>query len=382
MPRHIARRLSSLGIQVATAALSCLLFLHTAAVSGQQTPLSAQINAEARYVAATGYMARSVAEARSINADAVAKEIQNSVDYVKAYYERRHIYEEEWRRKHPDAITLENERQKRLRERVEKQYQALMRGSDRNVTDMLNWLSRELSNSVVSYQYVFAGRSAVLPTTDMKLTEQDLKRIRLTDGGREASRLVFAAGDGAVLVPKWPLGLRRPECKAARDNYDTVREAVVKEVQTTGKIGYENQTELMRAVNDLFTALDAAFPPERLKDEKEFLVFATGKRYVQSLVASVHRAITINDASVFSGENRFHGSTVFELVQHMHRNGLEFAPPEPGAEGIYRTLFENLRTMYIDIGREQTPADAHAPKAAGDDQPPKDKDEPKKDRNV
>ena len=97
---------------------------------------------------------RSVAEARKINAEAVAQEIQNSVDYVKAYYERRHIYEEEYRKKHPDAITVENRRQKMLKERVEKQYQAIMRGGDRSMTDMLNWLLQELSSSVMSLQYV------------------------------------------------------------------------------------------------------------------------------------------------------------------------------------------------------------------------------------
>jgi len=381
MSRHIARRFSSLAIRLAAGVLSCTVSWHAVAAFGQ-TALGDQIRAEARYIDACARMRLAASEARRIDAEAFALEIDNSVAYVKAYYDRRHLYEAEWRRRNPDAITLENQRQANLKLRAEKHYQAVMRGSDRGVTDMSNWLLRELSNSVVSYQYLFAGKSALQPETDLKLTDRDLQLIRLTDGGREGSRLVFAAGDGKVLLPKWPLALRGHECDAARDNYERARDAVVKEIQTTGKISYEAQTELMQAVNGLYAALKAAYPKEKLNDQREFLVYAAGKRYVQTLVAAAHRAITINDASVFSSQLRFQGNSLFGLIQHMHRNGLEFAPPEPGGEGNYRTLFENLRTMYINIGREQPAADAQQRNANDANQAPKKQDEPKKDRDV
>jgi hypothetical protein len=331
-----------------------------------RTPLSDQINAEARYVAACGYMARSVAEARKINAEAVAQEIQDSVDYVKAYYERRHIYEEEWRKKHPDDWTRESQRQERIKKRVEKQYQSIMRGGDRSMTDMLNWLLQEISNSTTSLQYVFDAKSPLQPEADLKLTERELRLIRLTDGGHEGSRLVFSAGDGNVLLPKWPLALRGRECDAARDNYDRARDAAVKEMRATHEISYDNQVKLMQAVNGLFIALDTAYPSEIRKDHREFLDYSAGKRFIQSLVAAAHRAITINDVSVFSGGLRFQGDSLFALIQHMHQNGLQFAQPEPGGESIYKIVFTNLRTMYVNLAREQ-PANAQQKDAAGND---------------
>jgi hypothetical protein len=331
------------------------------------TALSAQINAEAHYVAAYGYMVRSVAEARKINAEAVAQEIQNSVDYVKAYYERRHIYEEEYRKKHPDAITVENRRQKMLKERVEKQYQAIMRGGDRSMTDMLNWLLQELSSSVMSLQYVLDEKGLPQSQADVKLSQQELRLLRLTDGGHAGSRLVFAASDGKILLPKWPLALRGHECDAARDDFDRTRDAVVKDVQATTKISPENQAKLMRAVNGLYAALDAAYPSEVRKNPQEFLDYSAGKRFIQGLVAAAHRAITINDATVFSGGNRFQGDNLFALVRHMHCNGLQFAPPEPGGERVYKTMFTNLRGMYVTLGREQPAANAKQPNAAAND---------------
>lgn len=97
------------------------------------------------------------------------------------------------------------------------------------------------------------------------------------------------------------------------------------------------------------------------------LDYSAGKRFIQTLVAAVHRAITINDASVFSGGIRFQGDDLFALVRHMQCNGLQFAPPEPGGERVYKTMFTNLRAMYVALGREQPGANAKQPNAAAND---------------
>ncbi len=324
-----------------------------AAPAWATTALSDQIHAEAHYVAAFGYMARSVAEARKINAEAVALEIQNSVDYVKAYYERRRIHDEEWKKKHPDEWKREDKRQAMVRKRVNEQYQYIMSHGDRSMTEVLNWLLQELSSSTVSLQYNLDAKSPLQPEADLKLTEQELRRIRLTDGGREGSRLVFAASDGKVLLPKWPVALRGQQCDAARDEYDHARDAVAKDAQSAGKIGHDSEVRLMQAVNGLFVALDAAYPGELLKDHRAFSEYWTGKRFLRSLLAAADRAIAVNDPSVFGGGLRFQGNSLFALIQHMHRNGLQFAEPEPGAEGIYKTVFTNLRAMYVELGKEQ-----------------------------
>ena len=63
MLRHTASRFSLSAIQMAGCLLSCMALWHAATAFGR-TPLAEQIHAEAHYVAATGYMERSVAEAR------------------------------------------------------------------------------------------------------------------------------------------------------------------------------------------------------------------------------------------------------------------------------------------------------------------------------
>jgi hypothetical protein len=349
-----------------------------------RTRLSDQINAEANYVAACGYMARSVAEARKINAEAVAVEIQNSVEFVKAYYEGRRIHDEEWKKKHPDEWEREEKLQAKMRKRVNEQYQYILKHGDGSMTDVLNWLLQELSNSVTSLQYVFNGKSPLQPEADVKLTAEELRLIQLTDGGHGGSRLVFSPADGSVLMPKWPLALRGHECDAARDQFDRARNAVVKDVQAKRTISAEDQDKLIQAVNGLYVALDVAYPSERRLKHAEFLDYSAGKQFIQSLVAATHRVITINDASVLNGQLRFQGGSLFALVQHMHRNGLQFAKPQPGAERVYRTMFENLRAMYVNLAQEPPAANPQPRDENGAKPPPnaQEPEAPKKDRNT
>ena len=68
------------------------------------TALSFQIQAEAEYLAARGDLAESIAVARKIHAEAFAKEIQNSVDYVDAYFQRRATEPEMAGRRRPESF--------------------------------------------------------------------------------------------------------------------------------------------------------------------------------------------------------------------------------------------------------------------------------------
>ena len=188
------------------------------------------------------------------------------------------------------------------------------------------------------------------------LSRRSIRHFQDTPVSPELLDRVIAAGDGKVLLPKWPVGLRGHECDAARDSFDHARDAVVKDVQAMHEVSSESQDQLMRAVNGLFVALDAAYPHNVLEDSSKFKEYRVAKGFVTSLLAAANRAIDINDPSVFSGGLRFQGDSLFALVEHMHRNGLQFAPPEPGGEGIYRTVFTNLRHMYVDLAREQPAA--------------------------
>jgi hypothetical protein len=101
-------------------------------------------------------------------------------------------------------------------------------------------------------------------------------------------------------------------------------------------------------------ALEAVYPPDTRTDNTEkFVLYHISKRFLQGLWGSVGRATTTKDLSVFSGRHRFQGDTLVALLQHMYQSGLEFAPPEPGGEGVYRKLFNGMRNLYASVGSEK-----------------------------
>ncbi len=310
------------------------------------TPLSFQIHAEACYFAAYGDAVESMAVARKINAEAVALEIQNSIDAVDAYFKRREL-NSAYRDYYINPETVERRHQDRLKRNVDERYQSLLKG---DVTKTMNWLLQELAGPVIACQVSPGARALADVQLDPKLTPNDLKLIRLTDGG---GKLVFAANDGQVLMPSWPLALQAAEFEPLRRQYEQARDTAVDDAKTDGAIGFETANALRESVIALMVALEAAYPPETRAEFSKFDLYYTSKRYLQALWGGVHRATTTKDPSALSGGLRFEGDSLVSLLQHMCGSGLAFAPPEPGGEGVYKKLFHGMRNLYVNFGSER-----------------------------
>jgi hypothetical protein len=328
---------------------------------------------------------RTLAEARVINAKAYSMELDNWKKYVEVYWDRRHIWEAEFRKRYPEEWKVEEERQKRMTKYVTDQYQWVLKG---DTTRASNWILRELANSVVSFQSV-SGKTPIQPEIDCKLTAQDLKLIRLTDRGRNGKALEFAVSDDNVLLPPWPFVLLAPAFDKARENYERTQKAVVDELKTTHKFTYQNHEDLVTAIEKLYTALGVAYPEEdRKKDTRMWGDYRAAKQAIDILASNATRAGIINDVSAIEGHLSFKGDSLFALVQHMYRNGLEFAPPQRGkaAEGAYIKLFQGLRQIYVGIGPNDHAAVPRPHKAIeanqgpDDGKPPAKPDEPQDDR--
>ena len=97
----------------------------------------------------------------------------------------------------------------------------------------------------------------------------------------------------------------------------------------------KTQKKLLLAANSLFVALENAYPGKRCSDPGEFLDYNAAKQYLRSLLAATRWAINTRSPHELDGSLRFQGGGVVELLQHMYRSGLRFAPPQPGGQRIY-----------------------------------------------
>ena len=307
------------------------------------TPLSFKIHSEAAYMAGRGSLVESVAIARLIHAEAFAKELENSIEYVDTYFRRREL-NREWRAKEdPRYLEAEKIRQEALKRRLKEHFSDVLQGTD--PTPELNWLLVELSGPTQSLGYLTSQATLTESESGNKLSEADLALIRFGDG-----RVTFSATDPQILETRWPFALRAESFIPLQKNFLSARETVLEEIRSEGQASRESGSRLIGSVDDLLVALEKAYPHEERIKPTVFLEYDSAKRNLRSLTWEVHRTIHYGDRSLFDETLRFEGGTVEELIWHMVRKGLVFGPPPPGGDRVYRGLLGSLRNLYLTQG--------------------------------
>ena len=316
------------------------------------TALSTVIFAQASYIAATGDFLESAAIARRHNAIAAEHELHNAKLWVQTYFERRELNRAYRLKEDPPYLDKEEHREAQTERRIVDNTQLVVDG---NLTDELNWLLRELAGISVVHELFAENDPLAELEAALKLAKGDAQHIRLTDGVAGGEQLVFRASSAEVLDNRWPRALRGPRFDVDRQRFETARSKAVDQLRAGEQLSRANEEALMDAIDRLAAAFNAAWPQEkRAVDSKTFLVYAAGKRSLQSMAASVYRLIETNDWRLFDDSYRFQGDSVVDLVRHLCRYGLEFAPPEPGDEGTYKKLFFAMRTLYLELRPSQS----------------------------
>lgn len=333
---------------------------------GGATALSSAIHAQANYVASMGDYLDSASIARQNNALATKQEMQNTLQWVSTYFERRELNRAYYLKNNPGYLANEQKHQEILKLRITELFQVVLKG---DVTKANNWLLHELAGMTLPYQYLPSDRAKPNSTIDSQLSKIDLHKILLTDGGRkDGLMLTFPADTARVLETPWPRPLRAPEFEKERKGFEAARDKMVAD-RANGRRNWESEKRVMEACDALSRKFESVNPREvRTESYETYATYRSGQRYLKSLAAEVMRAITTQDEWVFQGVYRFEGDSVVGLVQHMCQNGLEFAPPQPGSEGAHRSLFEKLRKIYLHLGADDPNRNLNGQDPGGPDQ--------------
>ena len=307
------------------------------------THLSFQIQAEA-ISGSTWRSGRVGGGRRRINADAVAREIENSIDYVDAFFKRRELNRQYRAQENPNYLQAEQYRQQVRRQRLESQFQDVLKG---NLTDQLNWLLTEVSGPMLAYQYLSQQTSLADTELNPQLDDQDLEHIWLSDGGPSGRQLVISAGNSQVLETRWPLSLRHPQLDDLRAQLEASRDQLLAELASSRQISYTGTEQLTKHINDMLVAIERIYPEDQRQEFAVFTAYSSGKRYLRSLAAQTHRVAETSDKSLLNGSLRFEGGHLLDLIQYMDRTGLVFAPPQAGGERVYRSLLSDMRNIWL-----------------------------------
>lgn len=312
------------------------------------TVLSTYIDAQAHYIAAMGDYLESAAIARRHHAAATEHELRNAVNWVETYFERRELNRAYRLKEDPPYLDDVQNREIVERRRIAEMPGEVLKG---DVSDELNWLLNKLATASLAYQAIFGNDNQYVDSLiDQRLSPADIEHIILTDGGvKYGQKLTFRANDARVLSPRWQIVFRSPEFRAARENFEKAMTNGLKEIHTQGEISYETWMSMQDAVDAIAVQLNQTYPKEyrRKAPVRECLMYHQGVQFLQAQALAVHRAMATNQMETFDGTNQFVEDSVFELVRHMCRRGLQFAEPEPGDEPTYKKLLIAMRQIYL-----------------------------------
>lgn len=311
------------------------------------TVLSTYIDAEARRMVAVGDLVESMAVARSINVQSDREAMKNSVLWVETYFKRKELNRQARRAQDPIYIDQQQERDDMKKRAVLQQPEEALNG---DVTDDLNWLLDRLVTDQSTYQFIHFDRDGEATEVDRPLADESVSHIRLREAtGELGGGQSVDASTGDLFPSTWPTVLRSPDFEGERLAFEVARDKVLRELEF-GPVSFEAWRSLQSANDHLTHKFNVVYSRDALKDadgDDRILMRTTALDHLQSLEAAIARAFTADNRDSFDEHYLFTGDSLIALVRHCADNGLEFASPQPDDKATYRTLFLDLRQVYL-----------------------------------
>ena len=134
-----------------------------------------------------------------------------------------------------------------------------------------------------------------------------------------------------------------------RAAFEAARDRLLRKLEA-GPVSFEVWQELQNAHDQLTHKFNQVYSRTLLKDDsgdRRILKRTTAKEHLEALEAAIALAFTADNREAFDKHYQFTGGSVIALIRHCADNGLEFAPPQDDDEPTYRTLFADLRQVYL-----------------------------------
>lgn len=318
--------------------------------------VSAQIRAQAALVRAQGAAAVDFAAARNLHAEAYAKELDNWMAHLRTHWNRKILKEQK-------RIELEHVRQIRKMRYLNdekwknsrlwdalKNHPRLARGRIRT-GEALNFLLERLAVTALPYEYdPLRSRFSQEALDSLRLDAKILGQIRLKHGA-----FVFAADQTVTEeIDLWPYVLRWKEFEAARTAFADARRTVVQESRG-GKTA--SVASIRRMQDALYELTNDFYASEKVKEwvrrYRRYLQFSNAEKFLRRLdreVSAVEQSGGIHPLLAGRGydPNR-EGHNLVQFLSFLNRNGIEFAPAQPGRDEAYHHLFVMMRSLYLTV---------------------------------
>ncbi|MGY8770825.1 MAG: hypothetical protein ACKVH8_20635 [Pirellulales bacterium] len=311
-------------------------------------PWVGSVYAQAALIRSQGEAAVDYQTARNLAAEAFDKELDNALKTVKIYFERRAVRDAEVLKNHLDEADKQKEAElRRIVDHPDLSGEAEVNGK------ALNSLKKSLSNSILSFSYIegdYPGIDQLISQFD--LTTNDLSKIQLRLRNTGGNSPIFSADTGQIQsLTWWAFLLRDQKFFNYRTDLNQQMTAIIKHAQSNGDIPNTMLDTLHNTVLEFSQKFLEPYTYRTIFDPAVFRQKNAAELHLRGLDRMVQRmkeagksdgTLVINDYSP-----TVDGKNLTSLLAYMVRNGVEFAPPEPGDESVYQKLFEMNKTLYV-----------------------------------
>jgi len=174
---------------------------------------------------------------------------------------------------------------------------------------------------------------------NLELPDETLQHINLTDSAargnvgmlKEASKL------------SWPLSLQEPQFDKARKHLSRNLVSAVAMLKEKEPI----ELATLKDINSDFKTLNDTLNSSA--DDLSPAQYIEAKRFLNQLKSAIKALSDPKAANYFNNTWNAKGKNVAELVDHLTKEGLEFAPAAPGDEAAYNALYNNLRAFEAGV---------------------------------
>jgi hypothetical protein len=175
----------------------------------------------------------------------------------------------------------------------------------------------------------------------LPLDEDGLKHVNVTKGN---GNIALLKNEGRL---NWPLALSSAEFKEQRERISSLAQAAVRQAEFNSQVDAGTITQLSNDVEALHRQL------RKSGGDLPFALYTEAKTFLNNLDDALSALRQRDVGNYFTGKFAIKAKTVPELVEHMAKQGLQFAPATPGDESAYVALHQALAN-YDQAAQAQT----------------------------
>lgn len=304
--------------------------------------LTAYINATSNRLVAMGDYLESVARSRKIHLEADRIAMENSIQWVETYFEKKRLNKEYREADRIDYLESRTLRNQTLHQRV------TTGDVSGTPSEALNYMLKVLIGDENAYASIFLNDEPRMTCDDFFLTPTDIANIKISSGGGGS----FQLSEPILIEDDWPIVFDEDEFAQIKIAYDEARKKASIEIDA-GNLTSGTFKELTSILKELEESFEDYYQFSKRKDEFDLAALVEfkeiGRRFFLSQRTGALRARLSDDPRSYRMQYQFDGEKMSDLLKYCASHQLKFSEPDEDGRDTYARLFSGLRIIYSEF---------------------------------